>query len=325
MTAMKTVLSRIALIFLTYNVALILLSLGLSAQAVHSHPMRGELISTISGQVHALESDDTHEHNRPAIVLLHGVNTSALDFTTNLLPLLGSTHHVVAIDRPGHGYSDRGDLEDITSPHRQATIALDAIHAMGIEEVIVVGHSWSGSVVMAALLDKHDNVEVTAGVLIAGATHPWEGNPVWHIRVSQIPVIGDIFRWQYIPLFGRLSIDGAVASAFAPESVPEDYVDNTGLTLSLRPSVYQHNAQDRTQLKSHLASQSIRYTEVKAPLLSIAASEDTVVPAWNHHDRLLDQIPHIQTLMLEGAGHAPHHTQPQRIANAINEFVMSLP
>jgi len=341
MGGMKSRILRIALVVALFNIALILLSVGLSVQATKSHPMSGELVATDYGQIHVIDSlrldsasldsarrdvdkTDTDQNPLTPIVLIHGANTSALDFSTNLMPLLSASRRVIAIDRPGHGYSDRGEDENISDPQRQATVMLDALHAMGVSDAIVVGHSWAGSVVMASLLSEHDHVRVKAGVLIAGATHPWEGDPVWHVRLSQIPLIGDVFRWQYIAPFGRLSLDSAVATVFAPESVPPGYIDNTGLTLSLRPSVYLNNAKDRVTLSDRLAVLSKRYADIQTPLLSIAASADTVVPAWNHHDRLVKQIPDLETLVLEGSGHAPHHTQSEQVAHSIETFVQNL-
>lgn len=40
-------------------------------------------------------------------LLLHGASTSLLDFHASLVPPLAQRHRVVAIDRPGHGYSER--------------------------------------------------------------------------------------------------------------------------------------------------------------------------------------------------------------------------
>ena len=53
------------------------------------------------------------------IVLLHGASTSLLDFYASLLPPLVERHRVIAMDRPGQGYSEQvrpehGDWPDPT-------------------------------------------------------------------------------------------------------------------------------------------------------------------------------------------------------------------
>lgn len=322
---MKKRIIRVLLALLTANIALVLLTQALSLQATAAHPMQGELVHSGEHQLHIIDSGLSPGDDDVTIVLIHGASTSALDFSTNLHPRLAEHRRVLSVDRPGHGYSERGPRNTATDPAQQAKMILDALHTMSIDNPVLIGHSWAGSIVMAALMATHDNVTVKAGVLIAGAIHPWEGGSAWHIELSARPVIGDIFTWQYISPLGRLSIEGAVAGAFTPEDVPADYVDNTGLTLSLRPETYKNNSLDRTQLSDHLAKQAPKYPTITQPLLSIASTTDPVVPAWNHHDRLVEQLDHLQALKLSDAGHAPHHTRTEVVANAIESFIRKLP
>jgi len=247
------------------------------------------------------------------VVLLHGASTSARDFTHNLHNSLASRFRVISIDRPGHGYSERGSIDDTDGdtcskahrrmpqhelssekkqwmdPSRQARLILKALAQRQAENIILVGHSWAGAVVMAALLQEDPSVR--AAVLIAGVTHPWEGDSAWHVRMAVRPVIGPIFSWQYIAPLGRLMIADTVANVLSPDTVPDNYIDNTGLTLSLRPQAFQHNAQDLTRLSQYLEAQSLHYPSIQQPILSIFGTADHVVPPTRHHDKLLTQIP----------------------------------
>lgn len=333
---MKSRTVRIIVVLLVFNLALVAITALLSLQATVQHPMQGTRVAASGDhQLHVIDSAIVQDHENPqptalpasdnnTFVLIHGASTSALDFDTNLQPILAQHGRVVSIDRPGHGYSDRGQAEAANNPAYQALMILNTLDTLGIHDPVLIGHSWAGAVVMAALLSEHEKVTVKAGILIAGVSHPWEGDNPLHVELSMHPIFGDIFLWQYISPLGRLSMQSAVESVFAPEQVPDNYIDNTGLILSLRPGTYRHNAQDRTRLSHVLETQSLRYPDVSQPLLSIAASEDSVVPAWNHHDQLVEQIPHMQSLVIAGAGHAPHHTQTQVVADAILSFTQSL-
>lgn len=321
---MKAFITRIFIVLLAYNLGLVIITVLLSVQATLTHPMSGRHVDVGMHKMHVIGPERPDAKDALTVVLVHGASTSALDFSTNLAPLLSKNWHVLSIDRPGHGYSDRGDTSTANLPAQQARMILDALHSLEIKNPVLVGHSWAGSVVMAALLDAHEHVHVKAGVLIAGATHPWEGGSAWHIELSARPFVGDVFSWQYISPMGRLSLESAVQDVFAPESVPPDYIDNTGLTLSLRPSVYKNNALDRIGLSDYLSTQSLQYPNITQPLLSIAASEDHVVPAWNHHDRLIQQVAHLSHFMIEGAGHAPHHTRPAQVSELIDTFLRTL-
>ncbi len=52
----------------------------------------------------------------------------------------------MAVDRPGHGHSDRpGDRAD-ASPVRQAALIAEALRGVGVEQSIVLAHSFAGAV-----------------------------------------------------------------------------------------------------------------------------------------------------------------------------------
>jgi len=318
---MRRIVRTAVVTLVVWNVGLVALSWALATASERAHPAIGSFVDVDGRTVHL------HDHGAPpddpgapAIVLLHGASTSLLDFESGLAPALAGRFRVVTIDRPGHGYSARGSTWP--DPYAQATSARRALEAIGIDEAIWVGHSWAGAVVLAALLDEDDHAR--AGVLIAGATHPWEGGGAWHAELAARPLIGQVFAWQYIESAGRLVLDEAIASAFAPEPVPRDYVERTGVTLSLRPDTYRANAVDLTRLSAHLERQSMRYPALRRPLLSITGTADEVVPAWNHDARLAAQVPSLESVALEGAGHAPHHTRTARVAELVTGFVERL-
>jgi len=45
---------------------------------------------------------------------------------------------------------------------QQAGVVLDTLSKMHIKSPVIVGHSWAGSVVLAALLAEHDSVKPVA-------------------------------------------------------------------------------------------------------------------------------------------------------------------
>ncbi|NVK41702.1 MAG: alpha/beta hydrolase [Oceanospirillaceae bacterium] len=269
-----------------------------------------------------VEVDGLRMHYREAgtgqvVVLIHGASTSLLDFSASIFTPLSRNHRVIAIDRPGHGYSDRpaGPWPD---PARQAELIRRVLEKLDAKDPILVGHSWSGSVVLAYLLVYPG--EAPAGVLLAGATHPWTGGVAWYNALAGIPVLGELFAHTLVYPAGMLALNRAVAEVFAPNRVPDDYTAATAVRLSLRPNSFRANAEDIRGLSDFLALQSQRYGEIEQPLLLLTGSEDTIVPAWNHSDRLFAQAPNAERLELEGTGHALHHTHPDRVVALIEAF-----
>ena len=314
---------------MAFNIGLVILTFGLSQQAQILNPMQGILVETDDTSLHVIESPavdyvQAAETNFDGVVLLHGASTSALDFATNLLPELSKRYPVIALDRPGHGYSERGYRAGTDNPAQQANIILDTLAAMGINKPVFIGHSWAGSVVLAALLANHENVELAAGILIAGVSHPYEREDSLPTRLALAPIFGPIFRWQYLSPIGRLAIPSTVERFFFPDTVPANYINDTGLILSLRPAPYLYNANDRSNLSEHLISQSRLYTKITHPLLSIAASEDHVVPLTDHHLKLIAAVKNSQAVVISGAGHSPHHTRTDEVVTAIETFLDGL-
>ena len=325
---MKTFARILAISLLAFNAGLVILTLALSLQAQFQNPMQGELVELDGANIHVIENttggyDAPAEAAFDALVLIHGASTSALDFTNNLLPELSKHFPVVAIDRPGHGYSDRGSRPDTDSPMQQADIILDTLAVMGIENPVLIGHSWAGSVVLAALLAEHDSVKPAAGVVVAGVSHPYAREDSLPTRLALAPILGPIFRWQYLSPVGRLAMPSTVERFFYPDTVPANYIRDTGLILSLRPDPYLFNARDRSNLSDHLILQAKLYARIKRPLLSIAASEDHVVPPADHHRKLIDAVRDAQAVLISGAGHSPHHTRTDEVVQAIKHFIES--
>ncbi len=255
------------------------------------------------------------------IVLIHGASTSLRDFEASLVEPLSQAYRVIAIDRPGHGYSERpnGEWPD---PAEQARLIHKLLRQIDADAPLLVGHSWSGSVVLAYLLAYPD--AASGGVLLAGGSHPWEGGVAWYNDLAGIPILGELFAWTLAYPLGQLAIDGGIKQVFAPNPVPRDYKHNTGVELSLRPHAFLANAEDVRLLSGFLATQSQRYAEIKHPLLLFTGTQDDIVPAWNHADRLQGQVDRIERIDLQDTGHALHHARVEQVASAIDKFAVGL-
>ncbi len=95
-------------------------------------------------------------------------------------------YRVFAVDRPGHGYSDRLGGRGATSPSRQAAWIREALATLGVREAIVVVHSLAGVLGLAMAVDAP---EFTRGlVLLAPVSHPWPGGVSWYYTLAAPPL-----------------------------------------------------------------------------------------------------------------------------------------
>ncbi len=300
--------------------ALFALSIGLAAYTYAAsrwlerlYPPLGEFIDVGSERLHYLLKGEGR-----SIVLLHGASASLRDFEAGLFHELAKDYQVIAFDRPGYGYSTRSS-KIWPNPEIQADQIHQALEKRGIENPVIIGHSLAGSVVMAYLLKYPDTV--SGAVLLAGATHPWDTGVSANVQLAGKPGLGAMFAHTLVMPFGQLVFKNAVENVFAPEEPTRNYRERTGAILALRPTAFRSSSEDVRNLSDYLEQQSTRYGDIKTPLLMITGEKDTIVPAWNHADRVQKQIPQSVQVSLQGAGHALHHSRADEVESLIRDFV----
>jgi pimeloyl-ACP methyl ester carboxylesterase len=300
-------------------VVLLALALTLAGLAVWNHalarkaerdfPPQGEFRVVDGVRLHYVEAGE----GRP-ILLLHGANGSLHDFTGTILPELARRYHVVAVDRPGHGWSERPSGRDM-SPGAQAELMRGLARELGLERPLLVAFSWSGALALAWALDHPD--ELAGVVSLAGVAYDW-GTPVdlkW--RLPAWPVIGPLVVETASLTLGGLLIEHAAAFSFAPDLAPPAY-SRGAVALALRPASFRANAEDVRNLKPFLRAQAPRYRELRVPLTILHGDADAVVGLDIHSRRLAAEAPGVELIVLPGAGHLQPYVPPGKIVEAID-------
>jgi pimeloyl-ACP methyl ester carboxylesterase len=99
------------------------------------------------------------------------------DFTiSGLVDEAANKFRVICFDRPGFGRSSR-PRSVIWSPERQAELFCAALTRLGIERMLVLGHSW-GTLVALAMAARNSE-RVKGLVLISGYYFPTWRFDVW--------------------------------------------------------------------------------------------------------------------------------------------------
>src|SRR5262249_55837404 len=164
-----------------------------------------------------------------------------------------------------------------------------ALGRIGVERFVLLGHSLGGAVATALALAYP--ARIAGLVLLAPVTHPWEGGLAWYNAILSTPVIGPLFaRTAALPL-SVLLLDGGVASVFAPQPAPADYVRRAAIRLLLRPSTFVANAQDIAMLKELVTAQAPRYREIAAPTTVLTGSADSTVSPNIHAHAIAAAVP----------------------------------
>jgi pimeloyl-ACP methyl ester carboxylesterase len=276
------------------------------------HDAKGHFIEVDGVRLHYRVTGD---ENKPAILVLHGA-ASNLEEPHQALNETFADEHVIWLDRPGLGWSERPN-DGRWSPEREAQLIARFLDIREIGRVTVIGHSWGAAIAMRLAIDHSERV--TGLVLIAPALSAWIGEAAWFNAVSFWPVLGPILTRLIVPLTGKQSLVSGAISAFHPEAVPEDYLRSTDLPLLLRTKNWLANAADMRDVNHHLESQERRYEGVEHATVFIAGKADTVVWTHRHSGIVSRRMKNAELWMIPGAGHNPHHHHQTTILRAVEQ------
>lgn len=260
----------------------------------------------------------------PDIVLIHGASGSLRDFTFTLADKLSQSYRVIALDRPGMGWSDRpsgfgGTWNTAAEPPRlQARILQAATDQIGLSNPIVLGHSFGGTIALAWALERP---EATAGlVLLGAASNPWPGDLDLLYRVNSTALGSALV----IPLLTAFTphafIENTLSEIFAPQQPPENYMRHFGPDMTLRRGTLRANAQQVNGLKPHIREMAQHYGSLDLPVEILHGTEDVIVPMDIHSEPLARQLPRAVLTRMEGVGHMPHHAQTEEVRAAIDRI-----
>ncbi|MFN3958635.1 MAG: alpha/beta fold hydrolase [Parvularculaceae bacterium] len=312
-------MSRITRMAPVYAIALVLgmLLIGgcASWRAEKNAPPIGAFIEVDGERIHVLDIGPK-ESALPPVVLIHGASVNLRDMKLALGDELAKTRRVLLIDRPGRGYSSRP--HDGWKLDRQAELIHGAVEALGVQRPIVLGQSFGGAVALSYALHYQD--EMSGLVLLAPVSHEWPGGVAWYNRLSGWPVAGVLFRRLVIPVYAPLAAKGSVLKSFAPDAAPEGYYENAGVSLLFRAKDFRSNAEDLRKLKPQIVAMSGRYGEIRIPAAVLTGDRDPTVSPKIHSAALAREIPGVYAEVLEGAGHALHHSRTARILAAVERI-----
>lgn len=278
----------------------------------------GELVKVGDTEVHMLVTG-----SGPDLVLIHGASGNMRDFTFDLVDRLKDRYRVFLFDRPGLGWTERlpayrgAANTSGESPRAQARLLAEAGATKGLNNPIVLGHSFGGAVALAWGLEYP---ETTAAIVtLGGVSHPWPGDLSTFYTINASRLGGAVVVPALTAFAPDDRLNTAVTSIFAPDSVPEGYLRHVGGQLSMRRVTLRANAQHVKDLKDHVREMSEHYARtLKMPIEVLHGTADTIVGAKIHAEAMARDVPNARYTPLDGVGHMPHHARPDAVEAAID-------
>jgi pimeloyl-ACP methyl ester carboxylesterase len=234
----------------------------------------------------------------PSLVLLHTLRTQ-LDLFEKVVPELSKRFHVVAVDYPGHGYSD------IPSAKYDATFFTDTVEGfldvLGLENVTLAGVSIGAS--MALLIAARHNSRISRVV----AMNPYDyakgrgmARSSWLARIvvtsAQVPVLGEVVMRLRNFLIMRNVLNGGVAD---PASFPAPLLKEMYRVGNRAGHYRAFLALLRNATSWETATPE--YSKIRIPVLLIWGEADWAREAERERDQRL--IPGARMITVRRGGH----------------------
>jgi pimeloyl-ACP methyl ester carboxylesterase len=250
-------------------------------------------------------------------LFIHGASTSLLDPLYTFHNKRFDDIQMLFVDRPGHGQSENGPVDNIR-PDAQADAIAKLIQLRGIDNAILIGHSYGGAVT-AALAVRYP--ELVGGLIfLSPAVYPWVGGISWYNNLAKAPIIGALFSLLVAPTIGLLSLKKAMKSVFTPNKYPSGYTSWTKAWQTLRPRAFRHNARELGALCKWAETAHKNYKQIKAPTIIITGDTDNIVSPGVHARRLAKDIALSELYVIKGMGHKSDYVARDLVTSAIEKL-----
>lgn len=281
------------------------------------NPPDGKFVEVDGVRLHYIERGQ----GQP-VVLLHGNGSMAKEMDiSGLVNLAAENYRVVVFDRPGYGYSER-PRTTLWNPMAQAKLLHHALQKLGIEQPVVVAHSWGTLVAIAMALLQPDAVRSL--LLLSGYYYPTARLDVALSSPPAIPVIGDLIRHTIAPVLGRATWPAMVRKLFTPAQTAPRFKNEYPVWMGLRPGQIRATTEEIALMIPAAAQLSKRYHELTLPITIMSGAADMHVLPKLHSERLHGELPQSELILVPDVGHMIQHTVPEQVMSAIDRLASPL-
>ena len=274
------------------------------ANAVSAHAVNTNFITVDQLRLRYVESG-----NGPAVVMLHGNAGSVEDFNFGAVDALSANYHVIAIDRPGHGLSERPGNHAATLEY-QARVLHDVMGSLRIQQPVLMGHSWGAALALCYALQYPK--EISGLILVAPAAYPGRGENRLLRAVAKTPLLGDAALIAGKTTLGKHMLRSELERAFYPQPLPPEYLESVAAPWLGRKHLRAY-LEDEANLNGSLRRWSERYSQINVPVVIITGDHDQIVSSKDNAYRLHAVVPNSRLIALKGMGHEIPQCDPKSI------------
>ncbi|UVK36748.1 alpha/beta hydrolase [Mesorhizobium sp. AR10] len=292
---------------------LVLATLWIAAKAERLVPPVGRFIEIDGNRIHYVETGE----GRP-IVFLHGLGAQLHHFRHTLFGRFGPGYRLIALDRPGSGYSVRASGATGRLPE-QADIVRRFIEALGLERPLVVGHSLGGAVTLTLAVE---HPQAIAGIALLGPLTHLETRARQRFDLLYVPsrLLRRIMAYTVAIPASLKYAEPTMKFIFAPQAFPTDYMVSGGGWLGLRPAHFHATSTDVVAVEQDLGRIEQRYGEIAMPAGILFGTADRVIDIRTHGEPMRDEIEGLDFERVDGLGHMLQFIEPERVTAFIKRI-----
>lgn len=242
------------------------------------------------------------------LLLIHGAGGATMSFR-GLMPILMQTHHVVAVDLPGLGFTQSGARQR-SGLDQMAEDLLALTRSQGWSPCAIIGHSAGTAI--ALRMAELGAVPQGQVIGINAALSNFKG----------------MAGWLFPAMAKALALAPFTASLFAAtmtEAKVRSLIKGTGSVLDdAGIALYLRLASDRGHVDATLSMMAqwtldgllARMPAFPRPVTLLIGDKDSAVPPQSGRDAAR-VLPMAQVLDLPGLGHLAHEEDPTKVAQVI--------
>ena len=250
------------------------------------------------------------------VLLLHGFGGNTYSWRFQM-EILSESNRVIGLDLRGFGKSPKPDDNRYTF-RDHVEMVKQFIYEMSLSHIVLVGHSYGGSIALGLILDfKEDHPEIVDKlVIIAGAAYPQHLPSL--ARIMRTSGIGNltlkslsekkIVKWILKQMYHkRAMISQSTVSAYATP-LKEDHAKKI-LMVTAENMIPQN---PETYVK--------KYRNIDIPALLIWGENDSIVPL-GYGRRLAKSMKNAHLKVIQECGHIPQEEKPVDVNQFMVEFI----
>jgi pimeloyl-ACP methyl ester carboxylesterase len=242
------------------------------------------------------------------VLMIHGSSGSLEDFTLQVEEL-STAFRVTRYDRPGHGLS--GETDHPSRTHH-AELALALIERLGLERVVVVGHSYGGSTALG--LGLLHSPRVASIVVIDSLIYPSESSTPLIYRIASLPVLGPGLARILPRSVLEQSVEDGLRAVFRAAPPPPGFLE-LRRRLWAEPKVIHALARERVGANADLARFEGRYDEIDVPVYLAVQRDDPL--RREQASRLVRERPGTVVEAVAETGHYIQFERPEIVTALI--------